>query len=224
MQAPKNGFFYVLDRETGELLSAEAFAKVTWAERVDLATGRPIEVPGADFADAPANIHPGSMGAHNWHPMAFHPGTGLVYIPAQDVAGYYAPIPEPLVYRPGSYANAGVDFTEATTFPREAQTGSLDAWDPVAGRRVWRVPYDSIGNGGVLATAGNLVFQGTVDGRFAAYAADTGAKLWEARAPTAIIASPMTYRVGDVHVRRFCKPQVGSSSLPGGFALSARPF
>ena len=221
LQAPKNGFFYVLDRETGELLSAEAFAKVTWAERVDLSTGRPVEVPGADFADAPANIHPGSMGAHNWHPMAFHPGTGLVYIPAQDVAGYYAPIPKPLVYLPGSFANAGVDFTEATTFAREAQTGSLDAWDPVAGRRVWRVPYDSIGNGGVLATAGNLVFQGTVDGRFVAYAADTGTKLWEARAPTAIISSPMTYRLGGVQYVSVLAGWGGAFGLSGGDAARA---
>ncbi len=226
LQAPKNGFFYVLDRETGELLSATPFARVTWADRVDLASGRPVETGAGDYAEHPAFIRPGSLGAHNWQPMAFHPGTGLVYIPAQDVAGYYAPIRKPLVYVPGSYANAGVDFTEATSFPREAASGSLDAWDPVAGRRVWRVPYDAIGNGGVLATAGNLVFQGTADGRFVAYSADRGEKLWEAQAPTGIIAAPMTYRVDDVQYVSVLAGWGGAFGLSGGDAaraVGARP-
>jgi quinohemoprotein ethanol dehydrogenase len=226
MQAPKNGFFYVLDRETGELLSAEAFAKVTWASHVDLATGRPVETGAGDYSQHAVSIHPGSMGAHNWHPMAFHPGTGLVYIPAQEVPGYYAPISKPLAFEPGSYGNAGVDFTEATSFPREYESGSLDAWDPVAGRRVWRVSYDSIGNGGVLATGGNLVFQGTADGRFVAYAADSGRKLWEAAAGTGIIATPMTYRVDGVQYVSVLAGWGGAFGLSGGdaaLATGARP-
>ncbi len=221
LQAPKNGFFYALDRATGELLSAEPFAKVTWASRVDLDTGRPVETGKGDYAKSPATIHPGNLGAHNWPPMAFHPGTGLVYIPAQEVGGYYAPIPEPFRFDPGSYANAGVDFTEATSFPRDSARGSLDAWDPVAGRRVWRVRYESIGNGGLLATAGNLVFQGTADGRLVAYTADTGEKRWEARAPTGIIATPVSYRVDGVQYVTVPAGWGGAFGLSGGEAAEA---
>ncbi len=221
MQAPKNGFFYVLDRETGELLSAEPFATTTWASHVDLSTGRPVETGKGDYAEAPALIQPGNLGAHNWQPMAFHPGTGLVYIPAQDISGYYAPVRGPFVYRPGSYANAGVDFTEATSFPREAARGSLDAWDPVTGKRVWRQPYERIGNGGVLATAGGLVFQGTADGRFIAYGAADGEKLWQARLPTAVIASPISYRVDGTQYVAVMAGWGGAFGLSGGDAARA---
>jgi quinohemoprotein ethanol dehydrogenase len=221
LQAPKNGFFYVLDRESGELLSALPFARVTWASHVDLATGRPVETGAGDYAERPASIYPGSMGAHSWHPMAFHPGTRLVYIPVQEVPGYYAPIAEPLVFRPGSYANAGVDFSQATSFPRELASGSLTAWDPVAGRAAWRVPHATLGNGGVLATAGNLVFQGTANGRFVAYAADTGEPRWEARAPTGIIAAPISYAVDGVQFVAVLAGFGGAFGLAGGDAAEA---
>ena len=83
MQAPKNGFFYVLDRETGELLSADAYVEVTWAERVDIETGRPVETSGSRYLERGVQIRPSTLGGHNWQPMSYNPQTGLVYIPAQ---------------------------------------------------------------------------------------------------------------------------------------------
>jgi PQQ-dependent dehydrogenase (methanol/ethanol family) len=202
MQAPKNGFFYVLDRASGELISAEPYVDVTWASRVDPATGRPVETPESDYRDAPRLLTPGPEGAHNWHPMSFHPGTGLVYIPAQDFQAWYVNDPD-FAYRPGEM-NLGLDLDGlAAHSVREppAMTGHLLAWDPVAQEAVWRVQHPALWNGGVLSTGGGLVFQGTGDGRFRAYSAETGRVLWETRSQTGIMAAPVTYTVdGEQHV------------------------
>ncbi|HEY8521407.1 MAG TPA: PQQ-dependent dehydrogenase, methanol/ethanol family [Gammaproteobacteria bacterium] len=208
MQAPKNGFFYVLDRLTGELLSAEPFAHVTWAKGVDLETGRPIETRHARFGQAPTQISPGPGGAHNWQPMSFSPLTGLVYLPASESSFFYSTNPD-FQFRPRAW-NVGISLAAAFGLPvgveplpesaYEPGTGeppvapsSLLAWDPVAGKARWRVPYQDTIGGGTLVTAGNLVFQGTDDGRFIAYSADRGEKLWEMSLGQGIMAAPSTY-------------------------------
>ena len=201
MQAPKNGFFYVLDRATGALISAEPFSKVTWATHVDMKTGRPVENPAvADYSKEPKLTFPGALGAHNWNPMAFHPGTGLVYIPEQEAPFLYINRPD-AHYDMKAGWNVGVvvpDSPEEAAAAEQVRAlfkGSLLAWDPVRQKAAWRVPLKTPGNGGVLATAGNLVFQGTADGRFVAYSADKGEKLWEADAQTGVIAGPISYAV-----------------------------
>jgi quinohemoprotein ethanol dehydrogenase len=194
MQAPKNGFFYVLDRRTGELLSADPFAKVTWATHVDLKTGRPVEAPNARYEKGTELIWPGPAGAHNWHSMSFHPGTGLVYIPVQGAPFPYSRDPN-FQFRKESWNIGMSPAALALEDPAPPSPGYLLAWDPVARTERWRVPYKTTSNGGALATAGGLVFQGAADGRFVAYAASTGEKLWEVSLGTGIMAAPVTYRV-----------------------------
>lgn len=214
MQAPKNGFFYVIDRQTGELISAEPFVQVTWAKGVDKKTGRPIENPGVRYENSPIPQKPAPLGAHNWQPMSFNPKTGLVYIPAQETEFYYAQ-DRGFKYRPGTW-NTGVDFGILNQPPTSIPAGHLLAWDPVAQKERWRVQYPVIWNGGTLTTAGNLVFQGTADGRFVAYSADKGEKLWEVVLGTGVIASPMTYRIGDVQYVSILAGWGGVFPLTGG--------
>ena len=195
LQAPKNGFFYVLDRETGELLSAENYVPVSWAEGIDLATGRPIEAPGARYGADPKSIQPGPVGGHNWQPMAFHPGTGLVYIPTLEMPFTYRDDPD-FSFQPGRF-NSGIDpVAGAVSMVTGRVVSALVAWDPLHQREVWRVEHAHVSNGGALATAGNLVFQGTGRAGFAAYRATDGEKLFEAPTGTGVVAPPITYRVG----------------------------
>ena len=207
MQAPKNGFFYVLDRLTGELLSAEPYAKVTWARGIDKATGRPIETKQARYTDRVTTLFPSPGGAHNWHPMSFNPATGLVYIPA--IEGSFGYVREPGFKRVPGFWNMGVDLNarspdsgltplpeseyEPGTGPEVGVASSLLAWDPVAGKPRWRVKHQGATGGGTLTTAGNLVFQGLSDGRFAAYTADTGEARWEVQLGNGIMAAPSTW-------------------------------
>jgi len=201
MQAPKNGFFYVLDRTTGEFLSAEAYVPVSWASHVDPESGRPVENPDAHYANDTKTIRPAPYGGHNWHPMTFSRDTGLVYIPALDLSFPYAQ-DNAFKHDPEAW-NTGVDFRELipTTNPDEmienlkAVKGHLAAWDPVTQQEVWRVQHATSWNGGLLSTAGNLIFQGRSDGYFAAYRADTGALVWEYPVGVGIIAAPVTYTV-----------------------------
>ena len=185
LHAPKNGFFYVLDRRSGELLSAEKFAPANWASHVDMETGRPVETENARFEKAPWLATIGASGAHNWHPMSYSPDTGLVYIPAQQVPFLYME-EEKFVYRPGSW-NLGVDMMSAPPPESEeekaaakaALQGSLLAWDPINQREAWRIPHQTTWNGGTLATGGGLVFQGAADGYFRAHDAASGTLLWQ---------------------------------------------
>ncbi len=166
MQAPKNGFFYVLDRKTGEFISAQAYGLATWASHIDPKTGRPIEADGVRYEDKPAPIFPAHYGAHNWHPMSYNPDTGLVYIPAQDIPHVYAQ-DESFVHNPGFW-NTGTDARAALlpSDPVERQAvvdmvkGHITAWDPVAQKERWRVTHEGPWNGGMLSTAGNLLFSG----------------------------------------------------------------
>ena len=190
MQANKNGFFYVLDRKTGQLISAKNFTPVTWASGINQKTGRPIENPGIRYDEDGKTAHmlPGALGAHSWQPMAFNPKTGLVYIPAQEIPMTYTSVKG---FKPASMGwNIGV----ATTNPPDVK-GYLLAWDPVHQKEVWRVNYLGPWNGGVLTTAGNLVAQGDAAGNFSVYQADSGRKLWSASAQGPVMAAPVAYEV-----------------------------
>jgi quinohemoprotein ethanol dehydrogenase len=194
LHAPKNGFFYVIDRETGKLISAEKFAKVTWAERIDLATGRPVESPHARYEKEPATVWPSSLGAHNWQPMAFNPATGLVYIPTTSMAGYFDDTGvDARTWRsiPGEL-NTGLKVGTGDA-PPDAGTSALLAWDPVRQREVWRVATPGFWNGGALTTAGGLVFQGDADGGLHAYGARDGRRLWSFDARMGITGAPITF-------------------------------
>jgi len=192
MQAPKNGFFYVLDARTGELLAADPIVDITWATHVDLETGRPVEIASARYYNGEnpeqgIRVLPFLWGAHNWQPMSYSPKTRLVYIPAMEM--------------PANYAEGGA-FGASTEFlgygPDEEMpddVGQLIAWDPVARGPRWTVPYSLPFNGGVLSTAGNLVFQGTATGEFIAYTADTGKRLWSAQTTSATQATPVSYEL-----------------------------
>jgi alcohol dehydrogenase (cytochrome c)/quinohemoprotein ethanol dehydrogenase len=204
MQAPKNGFFYVIDRETGKFISAKPYVSVNWASGIDPKTGRPIENPETrvDKTGKPALVTPGALGGHNWHPMAFHPGEGLVYIPAFEAGMMYAPEAD---WKPDTARGFNVGFNlGAGDLPpdggfRKQVAGSLKgmlvAWDPVAQKARWTVEHPGPWNGGLLATGGGLVFQGTTGSEFNAYDAGTGKKLWSFAAQTGVVAPPITYTV-----------------------------
>ena len=225
MQAPKNGFFYVLDRKTGEFISAEAYVPITWASHVDPETGRPVETENARYQIASplsalppeeqlaamesltaeeleAALHkPSPYGGHNWHPMSYSPDTGLVYIPALDVPFAFGNEPQ-FTYEEGRWNLANDWNLNAPTGVPAVDSkidgllrGHVSAWDPVAQKEVWRIQHPRTWNGGLLTTAGNLLFQGNSQGNFVAYRADTGEALWSTPAQTGIIAPPVSYEV-----------------------------
>lgn len=225
MQAPKNGFFYVLDRQSGELISAENYVPINWATHVDLKTGRPVETPAARYPDGQASLTlPGPYGGHNWHPMSYSASTGLVYIPALEIPYLYSDDSD--MDRPRGTWNLGVNAVMAALPTEAAQRaaikpllkGHLAAWDPVRQKEVWRVHHKGPWNGGVLSTAGNLVFQGTADGRFVAYRADNGEVLWSSPTHTGVVAAPITYEIdGEQYVTIM-------AGWGGAFALVAGYF
>jgi len=206
MQAAKNGFLYVIDRETGKLVSAGKFGKANWASHIDMATGRPVEAENAHSEKGVASVWPGPLGAHNWHSMAFSPQTGLLYIPVVQAG-----------MRFGKPEGAGDDVVFEVTSEEGDGKGSLVAYDPVAQKPVWTLRHDTYWNGGTLATGGGLVFQGRADGTFAAYDAASGKQLWSFDARVGIIAAPMTYRAGG---RQYVSVLVGygASNAIGGFS------
>jgi quinohemoprotein ethanol dehydrogenase len=222
MQAPKNGFFYVIDRTNGKLISAEKYVTVTWASGVSRDTGRPLEVAGQDYKDKLALVQPTAFGGHNWQPMSFNPRTGLVYIPAQEIQGAYRLDPK-YEYKDGQF-NTGTDFNTFSGLTRQAVSGHLLAWDPVAQREVWRAQYAIPWNGGTLTTAGNLVFQGTADGRFVAYRASDGRPLWEYQSPSGIIAAPISYALDGEQYVAVLAGFGGAFALSGGEAASGAKF
>ncbi|WP_246449723.1 PQQ-dependent dehydrogenase, methanol/ethanol family [Qipengyuania soli] len=204
MHAPKNGFFYVLDAETGKFISGKPFVDgINWASGLDPVTGKPSVNPEAKYELTGKGFLgvPGAVGAHSWTPMSYSPKTGLVYIPTNNTPQFYAHDPD---WKPGETGfQLGIDVSggaipadkavrEAT---KAALNGALVAFDPVAGEVKWKVQQTSPTNGGTLATAGNLVFQGTSTGEFRAYAADTGKQLWSFETQTGVLAAPMTYSI-----------------------------
>ena len=203
LHAPKNGYFYVLDAKTGEFISAGSFAEQNWTTGIDPKTGRPQIAEAARYEKTGETFvsMPGALGAHSWQPMSFSPKTGLVYIPVNNAAFPYAAAkdwkPSAIGFQTGT--DGGKVAMPADKAARDgaaaATTGALVAWDPVAQKAAWTVPYKGPWNGGTLATAGNLVFQGSAAGEFAAFSADKGAKLWAFPAQSGIIAAPMTYSI-----------------------------
>jgi len=212
LHAPKNGFFYVIDRKTGKLISAEPYVETTWASHIDMETGRPVEVEGSRYEDGPADITPSPWGAHNWQAMSYNPQTGLAYIPTHhqlvtftdegiDLESWQA-----REFRGGTGVRLG--FPEEQ--PRE-YAASLQAWDPVKQEVAWYLPQETFWNAGTLTTAGNLVFQGRSDGILLAYDAATGEIIWEFDAGLGISAPPITYTING---RQYISLLVG---FGGGF-------
>ena len=219
MQASKNGFFYVLDRQTGEFISGAPFVSgITWASGLNPKTGRPIESPTAYAGLQPVIVSPDPGGAHNWNPMAFNPSTGLVYLPAKiGTNALHAPDAQ-WKYNPKD-ANLGADpryegplLARLMSLP--PPSGELLAWDPVKQRAAWHAPYPVVEGGGVLTTAANLVFQGRADGVLAAYRATDGRELWHFDTGTGIMAPPVTYSVDGV---QYVSVMAGWGGADGAF-------
>jgi PQQ-dependent dehydrogenase (methanol/ethanol family) len=243
MQAPKNGFFYVLDRITGEFISAQPFANVSWAQGVDQKTGRPIVNPEAWYGPEGVTLSPGPGGAHNWAPMSYNPATGLVYLPASNSSYLYAKQPD-FVFRRGegefqgigrsqtAVARGGIPGTPPKAQPpivgpeagRDVRGGYLLAWDPVAQKERWRAAGGGAIGGGTVTTAGNLVLQVVPDGRFIAYSADNGEKLLEVATGQRGMGPPVTYQLDG---RQYVSFLAGQGTLPvgrgGGAAGAAAP-
>ena len=201
MQAPKNGFFYVLDAATGKFISGKPFGPQNWAQGLDK-NGRPIENPDARYGKASFTQLPGAVGAHNWHPMAYNPALGLAYIPAQEVPQSFAFDPlwksNPAPWNTGTDASVDlmVDLPPGMIkFIRSTLKGRLIAWDPVKQEARWSVEHENAWNGGVLSTAGGLVFQGKINGEFAAYNAEDGTKLWSDDLKSGGASGPGTYEI-----------------------------
>jgi quinohemoprotein ethanol dehydrogenase len=191
LHAPTNGFFYVLDRKTGKLLNEPGkTTDITWAKDIDLKTGRPNEYPNIRYETGESNLWPGSIGGHNWQAMSYDPKTGLVYIPVHQIGVRFS--------RHGGSENGfnvmGLSVEPIVQRPGDGH-GYLVAWNPVTQKEVWRVQHPGLWNGGTLATAGGLVFQGTADGYFEAYDAKTGKELWKFDAGLGIIGAPMSYSI-----------------------------
>ena len=195
LHAPKNGFFYVINRKTGKLISAEPFADVNWASHIDMETGRPVEIEGARYEDGgPVTITPSPWGAHSWHAMSFNPMSGLVYLP--------------VIHQATTFTDEGIDLGKWQAEPfvgglgvnlGEARgaspSGSLVAWDPVSQKEIWSIKQKYPHNPGTLTTAGNLVFQGSPEGILYAYHAETGEALWSYDVGLGIAAPPITYKL-----------------------------
>ena len=205
MQAPKNGFFYVLDRKTGAFLSAEKFAPVSWASHIDPKTGKPVVNPAAHYGVDPVLVTPGPGGAHNWFPMAFSPRTGLAYLPTFESGLVYAldPAFKPQEFRSnsgwGGFTGDALQKRIALQKQSDAQEKAfLIAWDPVKQKAAWKVQLPRHGNGGVLVTGSDLVIEGTTRQTLAIFGARDGRLLWETPVQSAPVAGPITYLLDGV--------------------------
>lgn len=224
MQAPKNGFFFVIDRVTGEFISADKITEANWASHYD-ADGRPVETETGNYRDQPRFIRPSPYGAHSWPPMSFHPRTGLVYLPVRNMGSVYG-MNADWEYAKGDW-NTGLDMAAFEKFGADEGGGHWEAfllaWDPVARKEAWRVPHVTAFNGGTLSTGENLLFEGSADGRFVAYRASDGTKLWESPVGTGVMAGPVTYEIDGEQYVAVAAGWGGSFATSGGeAALKAR--
>jgi quinohemoprotein ethanol dehydrogenase len=223
MQAPKNGFFYVLDRRNGKPISAGKIGKVTWAESIDIATGRPVEAKNIRYETGDVIIWPSPVGAHSWQDMSFSPRTGLVYIPYMQIGAHFSKGET----EPGAIAIGGLSIGWAKADPQDGK-GALVAWDPIAQKARWRTQLNTLWNGGTLATAGDLVFQGAADGYFSAYDASTGKSLWRFNAGLGIIAAPISFAArGKQYVSVLVgyggSASIGSNTMHVGWKYNLQP-
>ena len=203
MHAPKDGYFYVLDAASGKLISAKDYVPITWATGLDK-NGKATVNPAARYGEKPTLVTPANAGSHNWNPMAYSPQTGLVYFPAMENYFVYSSDPN-FKHTPTAMHQLGLS---QTTYPEErkklqdyaqAHTKSwLEAWDPVKQKEAWRVPFPVRGSAGVLATGGNLVFEGTMGETMVAYRADNGQKVWEMPVQQVPVAGAISYAIDGV--------------------------
>jgi alcohol dehydrogenase (cytochrome c)/quinohemoprotein ethanol dehydrogenase len=224
IQPNKNGFLYVLNAADGKLLSADAFTEVNWATGVDMKTGRPNVVAAAKYNKEPWNLAPGVQGGHSWHPNAFSPDTGLLYIPTWEA--YFPMIKDPNFKPATGGFNLGIVFTNVNQSATNLKptnktgiTGRLKAWDPVTRKVVWETTAfpNNRPTGGVLATAGGLVFGGNGGGQeLRAYDAKNGNQLWAFNAQTSVLAGPITYELdGQQYIAASVGGAAGNYYAPG---------
>lgn len=228
MQAPKNGYFYVIDAATGEFISGNNYVPVNWATGLD-ENGRPIEVPEARYDTEPFLQTPGPLGGHNWHPMAYNPDVGLAYIPAQEIPQAYQTDSrfkdKPAKWNTGADFAAGVPVEvgpEVVKFLRSGLKGRLIAWDPVAQEARWTVEHEGPWNGGVLSTAGGVIFQGKLNGEFVAYDAATGEVLWTHDVKSGAASGPGTYEIDGEQYVTITTGWGSAYVLTAGFAFEEK--
>lgn len=224
MQAPKNGFFYVIDAATGEFISGKNYVPQNWTIGLD-ESGRPIEIPDARYAETPFLQTPGPLGGHNWQPMAFNPELNLAYIPAQEIPQAYAN--DPRFFKDPSNWNTGADFSAGVPVEppkgmfqamRAGLKGRLVAWDPIKQEARWTVEHNNAWNGGILTTAGGLVFQGQLEGEFAAYDAATGELKWSYDVKSGAASGPGTYEIDGEQYVTITTGWGSAFGLAAGFA------
>jgi quinohemoprotein ethanol dehydrogenase len=230
MHAPKNGFFYVIDRRDGRLISAEKIGKVTWASHIDMATGRPVEIEGSRYEDGEETVWPSPFGVHSWHAMSYNPKTGLAYIPTIEMPALFSDkgIDLKAWKSPKFRLSMGVAFGDDDT-PPDYGFAALLAWDPIAQKQAWRIPLPNNWNPGTMSTAGQLLFQGRADGDFVAYDAVTGTEVWKVNVGSGISAPPVSYEVdGKQYVSLLVGwggggLNLGSLAAQHGWAYKAHP-
>lgn len=234
MQAPKNGFFYVLDRTNGKFISAKPYVYVNWAKEIDQHTGRPVENDFSRYTNENAVVFPHPLGGHSWQPMAFNKKTNLVYLTVRDMSMTFGQDKNWKYNQPGFIGsdtgwNTGVGFDPSKSVrqdsaaPKETPQEILIAWDPVKQQEVWRVPLKGIWNGGVVTTSSGLVFEGTADGKFMVLDADNGKILWEVNIGSGIIGSPITYKLDGKQYVSIAAGWGGAAGLSSKFTEEIYP-
>ena len=236
MQANRNGFLYVLERANGKLLAANKFVKVTWADSIDLETGRPVLSADTKAAmeGKKVTVWPSAPGGKNWGPMSFSPQTGLLYINALEIGWEYEaePVEQVASLKPGQ-PHYGVK--RKFVFDNPEERGYLRAVDPKTGKAKWQVPLRVPNWGGTMTTAGGLVFAGRQTGEFEAYDADSGKLLWKFQTPSGVTAQPISWEkdgkqyitvasgTGGVYSLRFGDPNLAPVP-PGGSLWTFKLF
>lgn len=234
MQAPKNGFFYVIDRTNGEYISAEPFVYMNWATGIDDA-GRPIEAEGARYDDGRMHwLTPGSHGGHNWTPMSYDKDKQMMYIPTANQSGPYADMPFDYDEMGGAGSGLGANISMGAKIyyppvidPKaplpSTSSGALIAWDPIQQKKLWSVDQLFHYNGGVVSTSAGLVMQGDAEGMFYIRDADTGEELWKYDVRSGVIAAPITYMVDGEQYITIAVGWGGSQGMSGNVAPRVHP-